>query len=92
MLRIQGHSDGCVNELILSGRIQEDNIGCIRSAMSDGCTRMVLNLTEVTVVDLDVVRFLIRCEDEGVELVQCPFYVREWIRRERAEGVLPENV
>jgi len=53
---------------------------------------MVLNLTEVTVVDLDVVRFLIRCEDEGVELVQCPFYVREWIRREHAEGVLPENV
>lgn len=54
--------------------------------MSDCCERKILDLSEVTLVDLVVVRFLIRCEDEGVELVQCPPYVREWILRERAEG------
>jgi hypothetical protein len=41
----------------------------------------------VTLVDLGVVPFLIRCENEGVELVQCPPYIREWMSRERAEEV-----
>lgn len=42
-------------------------------------------------VDLGVIRFLMSCEDEGVELVPCPPYVREWILRERAEEVQPER-
>jgi hypothetical protein len=46
-------------------------------------------LSEVTLVDLGVVRFLISCDDEGIELVQCPPYVREWMIRERAEGGHP---
>jgi hypothetical protein len=37
-------------------------------------------------VDIAAVRFLISCEEGGVELVQCPPYIREWILRERAEG------
>ena len=86
MLRIKKDSDGCVTRLEVSGRIQSDRIACIRSAMNDGCDRKVLDLSEVTLVDLPVVRFLIRCEDEGIELVRCPPYVREWINRERAEA------
>lgn len=85
MLRIEKDSDGCVTKLDLSGWIQSNLIAFIRSAMSDGCARRLLDLTEVTLVDLEVVRFLISCEDEGIELVQCPRYVREWILRERAE-------
>jgi hypothetical protein len=54
--------------------------------MDDGCRIKVLDLSEVTLVDLGVVQFLISCEDAGVELVQCPAYVREWMLRERAEG------
>ena len=57
--------------------------------MDDGCKRKILDLTEVTLVDIAAVRFLIRCENEGVELVHCPPYVREWIVRERAEGAQP---
>jgi hypothetical protein len=90
MLRIQKDSDGCVTRLALSGRMQADGIACIRSAMDDGCTRKILDLSEVTLVDFAVVHFLILCEDRGVELVQCPFYVREWILRERAESALSE--
>jgi hypothetical protein len=59
--------------------------------MSDAGARKILDLSEVTLVDIAAVRFLISCEDEGIELVQCPPYVREWILRERAEGVQPEN-
>jgi len=90
MLRIEKESDGCFTRLLLSGRIQSDRIACIRSAMNDGCARQTLDLTEVTLVDVGVVRFLISCEDEGIEMVQCPPYVREWIVRERAEGAQAE--
>ena len=89
MLRIEKDSDGCVSKLRLSGRIRSDGIACIRSAMNDGCTRNILDLGEVTLVDIAVVRFLIGCEDEGIELVECPPYVREWMLRERAEGGQP---
>ena len=91
MLRIEKESDGCVSRLKLSGRIQSACIPRIRSAMNDGCTRIILDLGEVTLVDIAAVRFLISCENEGVEFVQCPPYVREWMLRERAEGVQPEN-
>jgi hypothetical protein len=46
-------------------------------------------LARVPLVDLEVVLFLISAEDEGTELFQCPPYVREWMLRERAEGVQP---
>jgi hypothetical protein len=59
-------------------------------SMSDGCARKIVDLSEVTLVDIAVVRFLITCEDEGIELVHCPPYVRAWILRERAEGAQPE--
>jgi hypothetical protein len=90
MLRIEKESDGYVTTLRLSGRIQSDCIACIQSAMNDGCTRKILDLTEVRLVDIAVVRFLIGCEDEGVKLGQCPPYVREWIVRERSEGARQE--
>jgi hypothetical protein len=84
MLRIERESDACITRLRLSGRIQSEGIACVRSAMSEICPRKILDLREVTLVDLAVVRFLIRCEEEGIELTGCPPYVREWIRRERA--------
>lgn len=89
MLRIENLSDGRVTRLKLSGRIQSDGIACISSAMDDGRARKILDLNEVTLVDIAVVRFLIRCQNEGVELVRCPPYVREWILRERAEEAQP---
>ena len=91
MLRIEKESEGCVTRLLLSGRIQSDRIADIRSAMNDSSTHKILDLSEVTLVDVAAVRFLISCEKEGIELVECPPYVHEWMLRERAEGVQPGN-
>jgi hypothetical protein len=85
MLRIEKDRDGSVTRLRLIGRIESDLVGSIRSAMSGGRGHKILDLSEVTLVDLGVVQFLMSCEDQGIELVQCPPYVREWILRERAE-------
>ena len=86
MLRIEKDSTGCVARLLLSGRIQSDRIDCIRSVMDDGCKSKMLDLSDVTLVDVEVIHFLIRCEDQGIELAHCPPYIREWIARERVEG------
>ena len=85
MLRIEKESKGCAVRLLLSGRIQSDHIAYIRSAMNGGCAQKILDLSEVTLVDVGVVRFLMACEDEGVEFVQCPSYILEWMLRERIE-------
>ena len=91
MLKIERDCDRCVTRLRLSGRIQSDFIATIRAEMYDAYTSKILDLSEVTLVDLGVVRFLIACEDEGVELLQCPAYVREWMLRERAEEAQPDS-
>lgn len=51
--------------------------------------RLALDLTEVTVVSLEAVRTLTVLETNGIELQNCPAYVREWISRVKERG-LPE--
>ena len=77
--------------LRLSGRIQSTHIDNIRAQVDDDSVRIVFDLSEVTLVDIEVVRFLSDCENEGVVLVHCPRYVREWILRERAEGAQTDS-
>jgi hypothetical protein len=43
----------------------------------------LLQLDQVTLVDVNVVRFLNRCETEGTRLVDRSPYIREWMTRER---------
>jgi hypothetical protein len=91
MLKIEKETDGCVTKFRLIGRIQADQIASIRSEINGGCPNRILDLNEVTLVDLGVIRFLIHCENTGVNLIQCPAYVREWMLRERAEGAQPDS-
>jgi anti-anti-sigma regulatory factor len=82
-LRIAETFDGQRTILRLSGRIRSTDIQNVRDAMKGKAERIVLDLEEVTLVDLDVVRFLGEREAGGVELVNCSPYIRDWIFRER---------
>jgi hypothetical protein len=82
-LRITTGSDGQRTNLRLSGRIRSTDIENIKEAMKGKVQRIVLDLEEVTLVDRDVVRFLGMSEQEGIELVNCSPYIRDWIFRER---------
>ncbi|HWY70098.1 MAG TPA: hypothetical protein VNX88_15620 [Terriglobales bacterium] len=44
---------------------------------------IVLDLKDVSLVDRDVLRFLVSCEADGVRLENCAPYIREWIEREK---------
>lgn len=83
MLKITRANDANTTQVMVSGRIGAEHLPDLRrSVESEQACDVVLDLTEVNLVDVDVVRFLLRCEAHGVRLVGCPGYVREWMVRE----------
>ena len=85
-LRIAKISDGARIVLKLSGRIQARDIDELCEQISAHKRGTVLDLQEVTLVDVEVVRFLGLCESKGVELAHCSSYIREWVFREQVAG------
>jgi anti-anti-sigma regulatory factor len=82
-LKIEIASDGDTATLRISGQIEEDHLVELHAEMRRHRPRLVFDLTEATLVDRAVVRFLAAREGEGIELVNCPRYIREWITKER---------
>jgi anti-anti-sigma regulatory factor len=84
MLRVQRSSNGQV-VFTLSGQMDEEHIAELEAlikAETSG-SRIVLDLKDLIMVGRDIVAFLDRCEADGVTLVNCAEYVREWITRQR---------
>ena len=86
MLRIETELDGTQMVLRLIGRIRDDSLEELRQRVQLRTTLIVLDLAEVTLVDLPSVRFLRDCQDQKIELRNCAPYILEWIRHERVEG------
>ena len=84
VLRIQKVSDGQLVIVRLSGRVRSEDVDQLKEQIEGNSNRVLLDLAEVKLVDRDVVLFLADCEAKGVQLGQCPPYIREWIDRERA--------
>jgi len=72
--------------LKLIGRIRAEHLGELRGQIAASAAS-VLELSEVTLVDAEVVRFLSACESEGIDLQHCSAYIREWIVREQESAV-----
>ena len=68
-----------------SGRITQDDIPVLRAAIDQERGAVVIDLAEVGLVDRDTVNLLGFSEGRGIELRNCPAYIREWIDRERAQ-------
>ena len=85
MLRIQRQANGDV-VLTLSGRLRADNVGELEAllAVEPPGRAVVLDLTDVVLVDRDAVRFLRARERAGLALRNCPPYIRAWIEREES--------
>ena len=84
MLKITRVTEAGSTRVIVSGRIGAPQLPDLRRFLeAEPASTAVLDLTEVSLVDGDVVQFLLRCEVEGIRLVGCPAYIREWMARER---------
>src|SRR5467141_771454 len=85
-MKIETASDGQTMLLRLIGRIESGYLDELEAQVRRHRPRLVLDLDEVTLVDIGVVRFLIACEAEGIELLNCAPYIREGMSRERERG------
>lgn len=67
----------------LSGRMQCEHLADLERYIDAPDFKPLLDLAQVTLVDVEAVRFLIDCEESGIELLHCSPYVRQWMNRER---------
>ena len=67
----------------LIGRIRAEHLSELKAQISASLPKIVLELSEVSLVDADTVRFLGSCESEGIQLLNCSAYIRKWIVKER---------
>ena len=70
----------------LTGRLSVEHLPLLIAQIDAAQGPIVLEMSEVTLVDIDVVRFLIDCQTGGIQLRGYSAYIREWIARERKSG------
>lgn len=69
--------------LCTSGRITGQDVDMLRDLLDQEKSGVAIDLKDVVLVDHEAVKFLALRELSGVELKNCPAYIREWIKRER---------
>lgn len=82
--RIEKAADRRNTIIRLSGRLQSEHLDELKTQVNGEPSPIALDLEGVTLVDIEVVRFLNACENSGVELLHCCPYIREWMSRENA--------
>jgi hypothetical protein len=70
--------------LRLSGEFRSNRLAQVKAEIDRGGA-MALDLEEVVLVDIEAVRFLNAREEEGISVLHCSPYIREWMLRERDE-------
>jgi hypothetical protein len=82
-LKIEKYSDQYSTTIRLIGRVQAEHLTELETQIKESRSKIVLDLEELNLVDVEAVRFLGRCEVAGVTLVNCCPYIRDWIGKER---------
>ena len=67
----------------MSGELRSDQLEQVKAEIEIGGA-IALDLDEVDLVDLESVRFLNAREAEGISVLHCSPYIREWMRQECA--------
>jgi anti-anti-sigma regulatory factor len=82
-LKIEKYADEYSTTIRLIGRMQAEHLTELETQINGSRSKIVLDLEELNLVDVEAVRFLGRCEAAGVTLVNCCPYIRDWIGKER---------
>jgi anti-anti-sigma regulatory factor len=83
-LRIEQSSDRGHTTIRLIGRMRAEHVTEVQKQIEASGPTVTLDLEDVTLVDVQVVRFLGACETRGIALRNGPPYISDWIARERA--------
>lgn len=71
--------------IALEGNVASEALPEIQRLVDGGSQasrNIVLDLAEVTLMDRAAVRFIAGLLQEGVEVLNCPVYIKDWILRE----------
>ncbi|PYX03861.1 MAG: hypothetical protein DMG86_02170 [Acidobacteria bacterium] len=82
-LKIEKYSEEYSTTLRLIGRMHAEHVPEMEKEIRGSESKIVLDLEELNLVDVEAVRFLGSCEAAGVTLVNCSPYIRDWIGKER---------
>lgn len=82
-LKIEKYRDEHSTTIRLIGRMRAEHLSELEKHIRDSESKIVLDLEELDLVDVEAVRFLGICETQGVKLLNCSAYIRDWIGRER---------
>lgn len=88
MLKIQRTTNGEV-VFVLTGRLQGDTLGelCGLLALESPTRALALELKDLVLVDSDAVGFLRKCVQKGIELRNCPKFIRTWMASDTDEAL-----
>jgi hypothetical protein len=80
MLKIQRTANGHV-VFAVCGRLEADSLRELSALLAlESATRAVtLELQDLVLVNRDAVVFLRACAEKGIELRNCPLYIRTWM-------------
>ena len=82
-LKIEKYWDGNRTIIRLIGRMRAEYLEELEKQIRESGQAITLDLEEVTLVDVEIVRFLGACEARGATLLNCSPYIRDWIGKER---------
>jgi hypothetical protein len=82
-LRIEKPSDGHSTTIRLIGRMRAQHLVELDRQIRESGPAITLDLEQVTLVDVEIVRFLGTCEERGATILNCSPYIRHWISKER---------
>jgi len=84
LLKIERIRDLRKVRLRLSGEFRSRHLDQVKAEINRG-EPIALDLEEVDLVDIEAIRFLNAREDEGISVLHCSPYIKEWMSRERQE-------
>lgn len=82
-LRIKRLCENHGTRICLSGALQCAHLVNLRAEIEQCGEPATLDLDEVSVADTDGIRFLNECQAQGIQVVNCPPYIREWMFQEK---------
>jgi ABC-type transporter Mla MlaB component len=82
-LRIKRLCENHGTRIYLSGDLRSEHLANLRAEIEQFGQPATLDLDEVSVVDFDGIRLLNECQAQGIQLVNCSPYIREWMLQEK---------
>ena len=82
-LRIEKLSDRGTTTIRLIGRMRAEHLPELEQQIRECGPKILLDLQELNLVDVQAVRYLGGCELQGIALANCSAYIRDWIAKEK---------